>query len=464
MFSPASNNIEHAYFASLAGAALASIAIFVVTPRRLLPIGYTTVPVLAGMLSALTLTEALVSTLPNNIAPMIGLGLLEGICQPLLVVAWGARFVWEPSRTAGIVFASYAVCVIVFFGVTALHPSILAMVITVTLPMVSAIFWGLDIRARRKVAPELDSKWLAERGNSNLSEIAAGLFTLHTLPWSLLLMLSFTTFLGDFIAAVMLQSSDALSSSVAEYGLLLCLLLCLCCLFASTVESVYVSIEAIARLLLLLIVLGMVSALIFGVDYMTISVGVIRASGIFFGALIMQLVTTATKREGLSPLMSFSLVFAIVNAIEFLGHILGVLFYAAFGYAQLPINLLIGMSIVIITALALFVSGRRYVPGALIVGEDSFSKNDETSTVQALDDEAETLVYNEKVERFSRHYKLSARESEVIGLLLRGRSGPKIAEMMFVTSGTIKTHLTHIYIKLGVVGRQGAIDLFDKFY
>jgi LuxR family maltose regulon positive regulatory protein len=52
---------------------------------------------------------------------------------------------------------------------------------------------------------------------------------------------------------------------------------------------------------------------------------------------------------------------------------------------------------------------------------------------------------------------LSERELEVLRLLATGQSGPKIAEQLYVSVNTIKTHIRNIYGKLGVNSREGAI-------
>src|SRR5205085_1651689 len=52
---------------------------------------------------------------------------------------------------------------------------------------------------------------------------------------------------------------------------------------------------------------------------------------------------------------------------------------------------------------------------------------------------------------------LSDRELEVLNLAAEGCSGPQIAERLFVSPSTIKTHLEHIYEKLGVGDRASAV-------
>lgn len=53
---------------------------------------------------------------------------------------------------------------------------------------------------------------------------------------------------------------------------------------------------------------------------------------------------------------------------------------------------------------------------------------------------------------------LTRKELEVLFRLAEGRSNREIAEVLFVTPATVKTHLAHIYAKLGVAGRQQALE------
>ncbi|MFG2643470.1 LuxR C-terminal-related transcriptional regulator [Streptomyces sp. NPDC048370] len=52
---------------------------------------------------------------------------------------------------------------------------------------------------------------------------------------------------------------------------------------------------------------------------------------------------------------------------------------------------------------------------------------------------------------------LSAREREVLELVAKGTSNRAIAVELFISEATVKTHLTHIYAKLGVKDRAAAV-------
>lgn len=56
-------------------------------------------------------------------------------------------------------------------------------------------------------------------------------------------------------------------------------------------------------------------------------------------------------------------------------------------------------------------------------------------------------------------YKLSQRETEVLSLLAQGRSRPAIQRELVLSEGTVKTHIAHIYEKMGVGSRQEVFDI-----
>ena len=53
--------------------------------------------------------------------------------------------------------------------------------------------------------------------------------------------------------------------------------------------------------------------------------------------------------------------------------------------------------------------------------------------------------------------RLTDREIEVLGLLETGASNREIAKTLFVTEATVKTHLVHLFDKLGVDSRSRAV-------
>jgi DNA-binding CsgD family transcriptional regulator len=59
-------------------------------------------------------------------------------------------------------------------------------------------------------------------------------------------------------------------------------------------------------------------------------------------------------------------------------------------------------------------------------------------------------------------YGLSAREGEIVRLVLEGYSNGKIGKTLFISLNTVKSHLRNIYAKLGVRSRYELISFFSK--
>lgn len=60
-------------------------------------------------------------------------------------------------------------------------------------------------------------------------------------------------------------------------------------------------------------------------------------------------------------------------------------------------------------------------------------------------------------------FPLSRRETDVLFLLAKGRNVSFICEQLYISEGTAKTHVNHVYKKLGVHSRQELIKLIDEF-
>ena len=75
---------------------------------------------------------------------------------------------------------------------------------------------------------------------------------------------------------------------------------------------------------------------------------------------------------------------------------------------------------------------------------------------------AEVLYFARQCEAAIEQYGLSPREAEVLSLIVRGRSVPHISQRLYISRSTVKTHITHIYEKLGVTDRQEMIDAIES--
>jgi len=54
------------------------------------------------------------------------------------------------------------------------------------------------------------------------------------------------------------------------------------------------------------------------------------------------------------------------------------------------------------------------------------------------------------------HVRLTRRENEVLTFLLEGVTNRQISRKLHISTNTVKTHVTHIFTKLGVENRTQA--------
>ena len=117
----------------------------------------------------------------------------------------------------------------------------------------------------------------------------------------------------------------------------------------------------------------------------------------------------------------------------------------------------------------------EYVYNALRVGASGFLLKDVTPDqliaavrlVQAGDALLAPSITRRLIERYAARRasgsfrkqieSLTEREAEVLRLMARGLGNQEIAEKLFVSEATVKTHVTHILDKLGVENRVQAV-------
>ena len=68
-------------------------------------------------------------------------------------------------------------------------------------------------------------------------------------------------------------------------------------------------------------------------------------------------------------------------------------------------------------------------------------------------------LQEERCRHLAERAQLSRREAEILSYLAQGRSAPFIAEELFVSTNTVKTHVRHIYGKLGVHSKEELLDV-----
>ncbi len=97
--------------------------------------------------------------------------------------------------------------------------------------------------------------------------------------------------------------------------------------------------------------------------------------------------------------------------------------------------------------------------GGTSAGENTSENANEGTGESAIDADDESDVLEAIVE----DYGLTRREAEVLPFLARGRSARIIAEALFVSESTIRTHTRRILEKTDLHSKQELIDLIDSY-
>lgn len=83
-------------------------------------------------------------------------------------------------------------------------------------------------------------------------------------------------------------------------------------------------------------------------------------------------------------------------------------------------------------------------------------------TAESDDGDARMGRFRLRCEAVANTYLLSRRESEVLYYLARGYKSASIQQQLYISEGTAKTHIRHIYRKLNVHNQQELILLIDE--
>lgn len=495
--------IEVGFFVSQGAVVVAAVAIVLALRKRSVAVGRGVLLVCASLLA---LASAL---LPLTVAidapwPLVGCGAICGVAGTLLGCAWGARYSLESRDVSAVVMVSFLVAYGIYFAILLLYVAtpfvVAAQVVVVFLPLVSWGLWFWDASARSGLAPEvlpssaLSTDIAGSPGSSGKApgEVTAGSRELHALPWRSLGVIAVAALVGNVMASVIMGTSYEGADSLYPGGIALCACIATMALVPLTAERTAFSVAQLYRITVTFSVVGLVAILVLGAAAVPVGGALVQGCTLFFQPLVYVVVTRSTRLQGLSPLVAFGVGQALISAVVLAGNLVGKLLFQMAGETPLLLSAVCGAGV-----LALFF---MVVARAAQVGEEGNEEKDggteemEAETRGAdrvkaaaagrgssgvaagerlFEDggttEAATLPNGDcaagvgaqgedSAAVFARAVGLTARETEILSLLVRGRTLPYIANELFVTTGTVKTHVRHIYEKSLVNNRQELLD------
>lgn len=192
----------------------------------------------------------------------------------------------------------------------------------------------------------------------------------------------------------------------------------------------------------------------------------VTGASVFLQALVVLKVTEAVQEAGVSPMLAFGVGQGLIGGVVFAGNVGGRALSTLPGGTGPLLALVCAAGVFALFFLLVMVadtmadrlaSATRGPSGALFAGEDAtpdaVGAGEPSPGTPAEEDDA--------LAAFAARYGLTPREADVCAYLVRGRSLPFIAERLYVTAGTVKTHVMHIYRKAGVTSKQELIDLYE---
>ena len=495
--------IEVGFFVSQGAVVVAAVAIVLALRKRSVAVGRGVLLVCASLLA---LASAL---LPLTVAidapwPLVGCGAICGVAGTLLGCAWGARYSLESRDVSAVVMVSFLVAYGIYFAILLLYVAtpfvVAAQVVVVFLPLASWGLWFWDASARSGLAPEvfpssaLSTDIAGSPGSSGKApgEVTAGSRELHALPWRSLGVIAVAALVGNVMASVIMGTSYEGADSLYPGGIALCACIATMALVPLTAERTAFSVAQLYRITVTFSVVGLVAILVLGAAAVPVGGALVQGCTLFFQPLVYVVVMRSTRLQGLSPLVAFGVGQALISAVVLAGNLVGKLLFQMAGETPLLLSAVCGAGV-----LALFF---MVVARAAQVGEEGNEEKDggteemEAETRGAdrvkaaaagrgssgvaagerlFEDggttEAATLPNGDcaagvgaqgedSAAVFARAVGLTARETEILSLLVRGRTLPYIANELFVTTGTVKTHVRHIYEKSLVNNRQELLD------
>lgn len=167
--------------------------------------------------------------------------------------------------------------------------------------------------------------------------------------------------------------------------------------------------------------------------------------------VMFTLCGTFAKKYGIPPLRCFCSTFGALYLSEACGLLacLGVSAYVPDSTAA------IFVIAVILAACLLFSYLFLFTERDFLNNHFSFSK----VSSGTLNPSGEALDHEALYARLAQEFSLTNREVDVFYLVIQGRSNTRIQEELFISSGTVSTHINHIYRKCGVANKQELLDI-----
>ena len=215
-----------------------------------------------------------------------------------------------------------------------------------------------------------------------------------------------------------------------------------------------------------------------GDAFATFGIAITYASAMIVNMLVMMHCCHVARASGIStPLVIFAFYESIIYALQIVGYAVG---YGSgidhgFDVSQLAFVSVVALFVLLIASITcggekklhanrlefLMLNPER--AGENMAKEMEVSKKLAKQGGEAASEETEVRDrISKRCQKVKECFALSSREAEVMELVARGQTATAIAESLFISENTVRTHLKRIYAKLGVHRKREMLAIIEN--
>lgn len=202
-----------------------------------------------------------------------------------------------------------------------------------------------------------------------------------------------------------------------------------------------------------------------------VNMGFGLANGCFMLACMFMMIHCGqlSRDNGINPIVIYGFYGAMAYLPQIPGYLAG---YASgiedhWGVGQFSFVSLVSLFVLLLAAVfGLKAAMRSGMPAGGSLELITLAEGEAAPTAvtdQAERDASVVDLLAERCRRVGEEFRLSSREVEVMELVARGYTGPAIAEMLFISENTMRTHNKRIYTKLDIHKKAELLALIDSY-
>lgn len=199
--------------------------------------------------------------------------------------------------------------------------------------------------------------------------------------------------------------------------------------------------------------------------------GLAWAGFTFLLMVLMIQCAQVSHSAGVNPVVLYGCFGAIVFAFQTLGFATGYVSPHLFDDRPLQLTTM-SLSAVWVLALVMYQVGKRSDAkqetreGAEFIALEPVAEQDSTRKLRRTAKSVDEQDFKDRLSKqcavLAERYLLTVREGEVLELMARGNTVPRMAELLVISENTVKTYTKRLYTKLGIHKREELLRLLEE--